>query len=297
MLNWNGREDTLTCLASLRAIIGDPPKLICVDNASSDGSAEAILERFPDVELIEAAGNLGFAGGNNRGISRALELGAEWVVLVNNDATVAPDVIDAFRESARRFPQAGVLAGKVYYREPPDRVWFAGQRVFPKLGYSGRARGWKRRDRRRYARPIETGRAAGALMAVSAAAAEAAGLMDEGLFLYVEDVDWSLRIRRAGFKIRFVPDAKAWHRVAASTGGEKDSVDYLYYATRNTIAVCESNEPMPLVLTRLRRLVIAASFAAHGLTKPNRQSALAAVADGYDDGCAGRLGRRPSAVS
>ncbi len=179
VLNWNGRDDTLACLASLRRVRREDVAVICVDNGSTDGTPEAVRAAFPEVEVLETGANLGFAGGNNAGIARALEHGADWVVLLNNDATIAPDALEAFDRAVAAHPDAGVLAGKVLYDDPPDQVWFAGQRVFPRLGYSGRARGWKRRDRPRYDRPGPTGRAAGALMAVSRAAIETAGPMDD----------------------------------------------------------------------------------------------------------------------
>lgn len=297
VLNWNSRDDTLACLEAACRAVGDPSGVICVDNASSDGSVEAIGETFPGVTLLEAGGNLGFAGGNNVGIRHALREGAEWVVLLNNDARIDPGAMTAFAEAAARNPAAGILAGKLFYEEPPDRVWFAGQRFFPRIGYSGRARGWKRRDRPRYRREGRTGRAAGALMAVSRAALEGTGLLDEGLFLYVEDVDISLRVAAAGFEVLFVPDAIAWHKVSASTGGEERSVAYLYYATRNTVHVCEANAPLPGPLSAFRRAVIRLSFTAHAMSKPNRHDAVAAVSAGYRDALAGRLGPRSQAAS
>ena len=87
-------------------------------------------------------------------------------------------------------------------------------------------------------------------MAVSRAAIEAVGLLDEELFAYVEDVDWSLRVRAAGFEVLFVPDARAWHAVGGSTGGEYGvSTHTLYYGVRNTVVVCERHAPLGRVGT------------------------------------------------
>lgn len=297
ILSWNSREDTLAAIASACLATGDPSAVICVDNASGDGSAEAVRQAFPEVELIESGANLGFAAGNNLGIERAMERGADWVVLLNNDAVLDPGALEAFAEAAGAHRAAGILAGKVFYEDPPDLVWFAGQRVFPRVGYSGRARGWKRRDRPRYRRPGKTGRAAGALMAISSVALERAGLFDDELFLYVEDVDLSLRVAAAGFEVRFVPGAVAWHKVSASSGGEVESVVPLYYGTRNTVHVCERNAPLPWPFSALRRAVIEMAFLAHAMTKPNRRQAAAAVRAGYRDAVAGRLGPREQAAS
>ena len=105
VLNWNGGDDTLAALDSL----GDVPA-ICVDNGSTDGSDLAVEERFPDVELIRTGANLGFAGGNNVGIRRALERGADWVLLLNNDAVAEPGLPEALERAAELRPDAGLLA-------------------------------------------------------------------------------------------------------------------------------------------------------------------------------------------
>jgi GT2 family glycosyltransferase len=292
VLSWNGREDTLACLASLRRLADDDVAVVCVDNGSTDGSAAAVREAFPDVTLIENGRNLGFAGGNNVGVAHALAHDAAWVVLVNNDATLAPDAIERLRAAAARHPDAGALAGKVLFAAPDERVWFAGQRVSLTLGYSGRPRGHGRPDAPAYRREEETDRAVGAFMAVSREAVAAAGAMDDALFLYVEDVDWCVRIRLAGFAIWFVPDAVARHRVSAASGGEGASPTALYYGARNTVVVCERHRPLPRGLTGLRRAAIVATFALHASRSPHRRVLLRAVRDGYRDARAGLLGER-----
>ncbi len=293
VLSWNGREDTLRCLESLARVEYPELAVVCVDNGSTDGSQQAVRERFPHVVLIEAGANLGYAGGNNLGLRHALESGARWMMLVNNDVTVAPDVIEGFERGARMCPRAGILAGKVYFADRPRTIWFAGQRVSELLGYSGRPRGYGRPDGPRYARVRHTGRAVGALMAVSREAIEAVGLFDEQLFAYVEDVDWALRVRRAGLEVVFVPGARAWHRVSASTGGEATSTHTLYYGVRNTVTVLERQRPLGPVGTVLRRIAILTAFSMHALTRSNRRKALHAVRTGFGDALRGRLGPRP----
>lgn len=291
VLSWNGREDTLRCLESLVGIDRPDLGIICVDNGSTDGSAEAVHERFPDVLLIEAGDNLGYSGGNNLGLRHALEQGARWTMLVNNDATVAPDVIDGFERAIALRPRAGILAGKVYFADRPQTIWFAGQRVSTLVGYSGRPRGYGRRDGPPYMKVGSTDRAVGALMAVSREALEAVGLLDEGLFAYVEDVDLAIRVRRAGFEVVFAPEARAWHSVSASTGGEQ-STHTLYYGMRNTVTVLERHRPLGGLGDWLRRGSIAATFGLHALTRPDRRAALAAVREGFADARAARLGPR-----
>lgn len=291
LLNWNRREDTLRCLSALVPVAGDA-MVIVADNGSQDGSLEAIRAAHPEVELIDNGANLGFSGGYNRAIRHAFARGASWVVLLNNDAILAPDALGAFRAAAERWPGAGVLAGRLF--EPDGRVQWAGQRIGLLTGYSGRPRGFGRPDapELRVEAPVE--RAVGALMAVSRAAVEAAGELDEDLFAYVEDVDWSLRIREAGFECVLVPGAAATHELAASSGGRL-STGPMYYGVRNTIVVCERHRPLGRVGTRLRRASILASFLARALLVVRSRAVARAVRSGYADARAGRLGPRRAA--
>jgi GT2 family glycosyltransferase len=131
-------------------------------------------------------------------------------------------------------------------------------------------------------------------MAVSWAAIEKAGLLDLELFAYVEDVEWSLRIRRAGFGVVFVPDARARHKGSAATGGRASTTN-LYYDTRNTIVVAERHAPLPRGLRSLRRAVVVGAHLAQAATHQRRGEAARAVLAGWRDARAGRLGQRSSA--
>ena len=281
VLNWNGGDDTLAALASLEGIA-----TICVDNGSTDGSDDTIAVRFPQVELIRTGANLGFAGGNNVGIRRALARGADWVLLVNNDATVEPGIEHALDAAAAARPDAGLLACTILSADGSD-VQYAGA-TFSRTGYSGRV-----------ATTVppgltDVGRADGAGVAVSRAAAERAGLLDESLFLYAEDVEWSLRVRRAGFAVVLVPEARVRHKGSAATGGSASTTN-LYYDTRNTIVVAERHAPLPRGLRALRRGVVVGAHLAQAARHPHRGAAIGAVLAGWRDARAGRLGQRSSA--
>jgi GT2 family glycosyltransferase len=130
-------------------------------------------------------------------------------------------------------------------------------------------------------------------MAISRVALERAGLLDEGLFLYVEDVDLSLRARAAGFAVVFVPDAVVRHKGAASSGGSASTTN-MYYSTRNTITVAERLRPLPPGLRALRRGVVVGTHLAQAASHPARAAAARAVLEGWRDARAGRLGQRSS---
>jgi GT2 family glycosyltransferase len=281
VLNWNGGDDTLAALASLKGI-----PTICVDNGSTDGSDRLVEERFPNVELIRTGANLGFAGGNNIGMRRAQGLGADWVLLLNNDAVAEPGLAAALDRAARARPDAGLLACKVL-SEDGTSVQYAGAGFNKWLGYSGRVQTDGPDELRAVAR------ADGAAMAVSSDAMMRAGLLDTELFSYVEDFEWSLRIRRAGFAVVFVPEARARHKGSAATGGRASTTN-LYYDTRNTIVVAERHATLPPGLRALRRGVVVGAHLAQALSHPSRRDAVRAVLDGWRDARAGRLGQRSS---
>ena len=156
------------------------------------------------------------------------------------------------------------------------------------LQRAARLLGARRHDRRRTSlRDVD--RADGAALAVSRAAAERAGLLDETLFVYVEDVEWSLRIRRAGFAVVFVPGARVRHKGSAASGGRASTTN-LYYDTRNTIVVAERHAPLPRGARALRRGVIVGAHLAQAVRHPARLAAARAVLAGWRDARAGRLG-------
>ena len=284
VLNWNGGEDTLDALASLEGI-----ETICVDNGSTDGSDVLVEQRLPQVELLRTGANLGYAGGNNAGIRRALERGADWVLLLNNDAVAEPGLADALERAVVARPDAGLLACKVVGED--GIVQYGGAKYRRWIGYSGRAEA--RAPDVRPGALLDVDRADGAASAVSRGAADAAGLLDESLFLYVEDVDWSLRIRRAGFSVVYVSDAVVRHKGSAASGGTRSTTN-LYYDTRNTIVVLEKHARLPRGLKALRRGVVVAAHVGQTIGHPARRDALRAVIDGWRDARAGRLGQRSS---
>jgi GT2 family glycosyltransferase len=285
VLNWNGGDDTPRALASLAVV-----ETICVDNGSTDGSDAEVERRFPEVELIRTGTNLGFAGGNNVGIRRALERGADWVLLLNNDAVAEPGLPAALERAAAARPDAGLLACKVLF-EDGGAVMYAGASFNAWLGYSGRRTGFGQPDR--FYERHDIARADGAAMALSRALVERVGLLDEQLFAYVEDVDLSLRARAAGFGVVFVPDAVVRHKGSASTGGSASTTN-MYYSTRNTIAVVERHRPLPLGLRALRRGVVVGAHLAQAVSHPDRRAAARAVLAGRRDARAGRFGQRSS---
>lgn len=220
ILTWNGRDLTLDCLRSLEKISTPHTTLMVVDNASQDGTVAAIRERYGDrVVVVENGANLGYAAGNNAGITRALADGADFILLLNNDTVVDPAFLDHLLAQMAASPDIGIAGPKTYYYEPPDRIWFAGGEVSLWRG-TARHVGIRETDRGQYDTPRDVDYVSGCALLARRAVFEKAGLLDTAYRAYFEDTDLCLRAARAGFRIRYVPAAKVWHRISASTGGQ-----------------------------------------------------------------------------
>jgi len=218
LVNWNGRRDTLECLASLHQQTYPHRKVLVVDNGSTDGSVEAVRSQYPEVTILALPDNRRFAGGNNTGIRHALESGADYVLLLNNDTTADHDMLRILVSTMRSQPNAGMVAPKIYYSAAPHVLWYAGGVISFWTG-TMRHVGIREEDRGQYDRPCETGYASGCCLLVSWEVIGRIGLLDETYFIYAEDADWSLRARRAGYTILFEPGARLWHKISASAGG------------------------------------------------------------------------------
>lgn len=234
VLNWNGRSDTLACLESLERLDHPNRRVIVVDNGSSDDSVAAIRTAFPGVEVIETGANLGFSGGNNIGIRLALERGADYVLLLNNDTVVDPGLVTAFLAASERRPDAGAFGAKIFFYDDPRRVWFAGARWEPTRAHFIQIGEGVLDGEQSFSTSGETAYACGCAFFVSAQRLRDVGLLDEDFFLYFEETDWCYRARRLGYPSIFVPEARLWHKVSVSFGGERSPLA-LYFLTRNRL--------------------------------------------------------------
>jgi GT2 family glycosyltransferase len=223
VLNWERPEDTLRCIDSVLRSTYHPLQIVVVDNGSLDDSADRISRAHPEIDLLRNPENLGYAGGNNTGLRYALQTEAAYLLLLNNDVVVAPKAVARLVTEADADPRIGVLGGKVYWAEDPQRLWAAGP-AFPP--------GEKPLDKGQFDHKSEVNYVSGCFLMARREAVEQAGLLDEDYFLVCEEVDWCLRIGAAGYQIVYLPLAEAWHRGSASFGGT-ESAAYRYYLTRN----------------------------------------------------------------
>ncbi|MDQ7063500.1 MAG: glycosyltransferase family 2 protein [candidate division KSB1 bacterium] len=220
LVNWNGKADTLACLESLQQVNYANKTIVVVDNGSSDGSVEAIRRRFPEVRLIRNEHNERFARANNQSMQLALQEGADYVLLLNNDTLVDAEFLRHLVNRAESDPAIGMVGGKIYYAEPADRLWFVGGGVDL---WRGRIwhHGLRQEDRGQFDQPRDVDYITGCCVLVRRACIETIGLLDESYYIYGEDVDWSFRARQAGFRLVYEPKAKIWHKISSSSGGPR----------------------------------------------------------------------------
>ena len=242
VLNWNGWEDTIKCIGSLQKV--DYPSLttIIVDNNSSDGSADKISEQFPSLTLLRQHLNGGYAAGNNAGIRFALDNGAAYVLILNNDTVVDPGFLAPLVAASERMPDVGVVTGRVQYLSHPEQL-FSGAGKISRLLCTGMNKGGLFPSSQRSAEERGIDYVCGVMLLVKRSVFEHCGLLDEKYFMYFEDLEFSLRISRR-FKIRYIPQSVIYHRSGGGKGWRTYSEKYLYFHTRNRFMVFQEESTL-----------------------------------------------------
>lgn len=233
ILNWNGKKDTIECLNSIAKIDYPDYQVIVVDNGSTDGSPTVIKGMFPAITVLENKENLGFAGGNNVGIRFALNQGADYILLLNNDTIVEPDFLNTLIRVAETDERIGILGPKIYFFSDPSRFWHIGGKIDWRLGRAS-YRGYGQIDYGQLDMIEDVDYVTGCALLVKKDVFETVGLLDEQYFLYYEEIDFCIRAKKVGFRVVYVPEAKIWHKAFASSGGETAPI-YVYYTTRNRL--------------------------------------------------------------
>lgn len=267
-LNYNTDEDTHNLLTSLEKVHtpGFTVEIFVVDNASKVPFALTSQEKKENIHLIHSEDNTGFAGGNNIGMKEALKRGADYILLVNNDTIVHPDMIKNMLEVLESDDAIGLVTPKIYFakghefhidrykKEELGKVfWYAG-------GYTdwdnvkSVHRGVDEVDHGQYDKVEEVKFATGCCMLFKREVLEKVGLFDERYFLYYEDADLNERAQRAGYKIYYVPSAILVHVNAASSGGAgRGNLLQDYFITRNQMLFGMTYAPFRTKIALLRQ--------------------------------------------
>ncbi|MFA7209299.1 MAG: glycosyltransferase family 2 protein [Parcubacteria group bacterium] len=232
ILDYNGGELLKNCLESVQGVDYPDFSVIVVDNGSQDGSLRMVQETFPDVSVLKNGSNLGFSGGNNVGIRYALERGADYVLLLNQDTEVEPDFLKKLMVAARENPSAGILSPLIFWKKT-DKVWFSGGRI------DWLAMKTHHEKKRRQGAPYKSGFVTACSMFVKKDVFEKIGLLDDKFFLYWEDADFSYRAKKAGFAMLVVPESVIYHfEVSKAPKGMK-----LYWLVFSGLRFFKKNTP------------------------------------------------------
>ncbi len=238
-INYNGLKDTCELIETL-PLNNMSLEVIVVDNASIEDEATIIVQRYPQVIVIRSKENLGFAGGNNLGIKAAH---GKYLFFINND-TILPTssislqpLIDRLESS----PKIGVVCPKIRFAWGNNPIQFAGYTPLSRITIRNKTIGCGEQDNGQYNTAHLTPYAHGAAMIVKREVIKEAGLMPECYFLYYEELDWSMMIRRAGYEIWYDPGFTVFHKESQTTG--QKSPLRTYYHTRNRLLFVKRNNP------------------------------------------------------
>lgn len=288
ILNTNRRDDTLACLASLYAKPLAENHIVVLDNASGDGSVEAIRSAFPSVEILPLRENRGYAGNNNVGIAHALERGCEWVFVLNEDTVLAPDCLRLLVAAGEREPSVGVVGPKVLHWDEPNVIQSAGG-VLDRHWRPTHA-GQNEDDAGQWDSERAVEWISGCAILVRAEAIRRVGVLDERFFYYWEETEWCVRIGRAGYAVRYAPEAVLRHKGVQRNYQPGPGV--AYYNTRNRLLFLQKHKA-PLPARAVAFAEIGRTIASYTLRPKwrHKRDHLRAMRRGLRDYWAGRYGK------
>jgi hypothetical protein len=238
--NFNGMAFLEGCLNSLKQQTSEEFDIVVVDNGSQDGSVEYLAREFPEVRVLALMENRGFCAANNIAILDALGRGAEFVLLLNNDTTVAPDFVQQMLNTASSDPGIAVVCPKIFFSAPSDVLWYAGA-DFSLWTSRSRYTGWKKKDSGQWDQRASMTQATGCAMLVRSSSIREVGLLNELYWAYMEDVDWSIRFRNRGYQLVYEPRARVWHHDGGTSVTQGSHFRRQYLSTRNLLLLCREH--------------------------------------------------------
>lgn len=284
IVNWNGKNDTVTCLDSIKNMHkrGLAVETLVVDNGSTNDSVAFISNKHRWATVISTGKNLGFTGGNNVGIRYALKHKADYIWLLNNDTIVHPDALRIYETFGD--PRVGAAGSKIYFasgheyhanryakKDKGHVFWYAGGIVDWSNMYASH-RGVDEIDHGQYDNIEETHYVTGCSLMIRRKVVEETGVLDDRYYLYLEDLDYCLRVKRAGYILMYNPMSVLWHVNAGSSGGAGNPL-HEYYLTRNRLLVGMRYAPMHTKFALIRE---AGRFLVSG-TPVKRQAVIDAI--------------------
>lgn len=269
ILNFNGTDETIQCLESLQKLENHNFSMyvVVVDNGSTkEFDVKENDFKNLNLKIIRSQVNTGFSGGHNIGIKYAINNGADFIVILNNDTTVEKSLVKELIKPFMEDSGVGITVPKMYFSKghefhkerykESDRgkvLWYAGGIIDWKNMINSH-RGVDEVDSGQYNETTETGFASGACVMIKKEVFEKVGMFNERYFLYYEDADLNIRIKKAGYKIIYVPKAILWHNNAASSSS--GSLLHDYYITRNRLLFGFTYAPLRTKIALLRESIL-----------------------------------------
>lgn len=208
---YGGEDVTVACIESLLEQDYESLTVLLVDNASPDGSGGRVRARFPDIEYLETGANLGYTGGNNRGIQHAMARGADYVLVLNNDTTVDPRCVSLLVACAKDGDRVGAVSPKILYFDDPSRIWYGGGDFSTRKAIGDHRRQLQPDTPAESPAPELITFATGCAFLMPATVVRDVTGFAEDFFIYCEDVELSLRLTKAGYNMFYQPAARVYH--------------------------------------------------------------------------------------
>jgi len=215
LLNWNSFDHSSNCIESLQLCDYLNFEIIVVDNGSIDGSGNLLKAKFPDINLIASATNEGFAAGNNRGFSYAIENQFTYAMMLNNDVFVEPNFISKLINYMESHPETGAIQPKIFFNHDRKKIWNGGSYFLSWLGWTYSKR-YMRRAGVLQSQFQQVEWITGCAFLTKTSILQEVGLLEEAFFIYYEDVDLSFRIRSKGYQLTFHPESIIYHIAGSS---------------------------------------------------------------------------------
>ncbi|PKO17680.1 MAG: hypothetical protein CVU39_04150 [Chloroflexi bacterium HGW-Chloroflexi-10] len=249
-LNWNNSIDTIDCVNSLQNQTFKNFSILIVDNGSTDNSPAILKNKFPDIPIIENKKNFGFAKGFNIGINYADSNNAKLFLILNNDTVLDPLFFEKILKGYEDYPDAGVFAPIIYFQKYPEKIWSHGGYINPILLEKRTTTNFSIDSSGSNERTFFTG----CCLLVKKETFETVGKFDEKFFLYYEDMDFSLRVYQKKIKMLLLPEAKIWHKVSKSSGGENNPIEKYYMALNSAKYFKKHMRPIQATVIIIYRL-------------------------------------------
>ena len=282
LLNYCNWQYTLDCVQSLNQCIYSNFKIIIIDNNSPNDSERMLREKLPNSLIYQTGSNLGYTGGINFGIKKAIEEDFSYILILNPDTLVDPNFLNILVEGMEVNPTAAAGCGTIYHYPKTNDIWYAGGKMVPWRGLAVHNHTFPNENGRMDKRPRFVSFITGCMAFLRRSTLLDIGLQDERFFMYLDDIEYSARITKKGYDLLYIPSAIIYHRIEA----EEESPFKLYYSVRNRLLLISTSFSMieRIIATIYFLMVITVKLIVWGAVKPSLfRAAYAGLYDYFTD--------------